>query len=218
MAEATAVKKERVVTKVALTDGREVEFVGTGRVNKEALIDEAKIQRDGDMLVIQAGAVAIRMDFINGDTRTIQVPLDLLARFTAHGALQKFGDELAAPADKPLSPEDMVVAIDDLADRIAKGAWTMRKEGSGGFSGASVVIQAIMEASGKDIATVKAFLQGKLDAAVAKGEKLSRKDLYDSFRRPETKVGAIVQRLEAEKLAKTAKVDADAELEGLKAA
>jgi len=156
--------------------------------------------------------VAIRMDFINGETRTIEVPLDLLAKFTGHGAEQKFGDELAAPSDKPLSPEDMVVAIDDLAERISQGQWSMKREGSGGCAGASVVIQAIMEASGKDMATVKKFLQDKLDGAAARGEKHSRKELYDSFRRPETKVGAIVQRLEAEKLAKSAKVDADAEL------
>lgn len=214
-----AEKKERVATKVTLTDGREVEFVGNRRVLKETLIDASKVQQDGDMLVIQPGAVAIRMDFINGETRTIPVSLALLTRFAGHGAEQKFGDELAAPSDKPLSPEDMVVAIDELAERIGQGEWSARREGTGNsFAGASVVIQALVEASGKTVDAIKTFLKGKLDAAEARGEKLSRKDLYDSFRAPNTKVGQIIARIEAERLAKSAKVDGDAalsELQGL---
>ena len=42
-------------------------------------------------------------------------------------------------------------------------------------------------------------LQGKLDAAKARGEKLSRQELYNSFRNPATKTGAIIKRLEEEK-------------------
>jgi hypothetical protein len=80
------------------------------------------------------------------------------------------------------------------------------------------VIKAFMEASGKDQASVKAFLNGMLEAAKLKGEKLSRKDLYDSFRNPATKVGKIIDRLEKERLSSTAKVDADAVLEAAMAA
>jgi hypothetical protein len=64
------------------------------------------------------------------------------------------------------------------------------------------------EATGKDVATVKAYLQKKLDADSA----LTRRALYDSFRVAGTKTGVIIKRMEDAKLAKVAKVDADAEL------
>jgi hypothetical protein len=69
-----------------------------------------------------------------------------------------------------------------------------------------------LEASSKTLEQVKAFLQKKLDDAKARNEKLSRKELYDSFRNPTSKVGKIVERLEKERLASSAKVDADAAL------
>lgn len=210
--EAVATKSKTEYTKVTLTDGREVQFAGKRKVNKETLIDESKIVLDGDVMQISAGAISVRMDFRNGDTRTLPLPLSLLARFAGHGGEQKFGDELATTADKPLSEEDMVIAIDDLYAEISKGSWGKgRAAGGGGVSGASVVVQAIAEATGKDIATVKAYLQKKLDADPA----LTRRALYDSFRVATTKTGQIIKRLEEAKLAKTAKVDADAELENV---
>jgi hypothetical protein len=207
-----APKSKTEVLAVQMTDGRTVNFAGKRKVNKETLIDETKFVIDGDVIQLQAGAVAIRMDFRNGATRTIPLPLFLLARFAGHGAEQKFGDELAAPADAPLSEEDMVIAIDDLNATIQSGSWGKgRASGGGGVSGASLVVQAIMEASGKDLETVKAYLQKKLDA----DKDLTRRALYDSFRVAGTKTGIIIKRLEEAKLAKTAKVDADAELSNI---
>lgn len=208
--EAVAKKSKTEYTKVLMRDGREVEFAGKRKVNKETLIDESKIVIEGDVLQLQAGAVVVRMDFRNGETRSLMLPLELIARFAGHGGEQKYGDELAAPADKPLSEDDMVIAIDDLDAEIQKGSWGKgRAAGGGGVSGASIVVQAIMEATGKDLETVKAYLQKKLDSDPA----LTRRALYDSFRVATTKTGAIIKRLEEAKLAKTAKVDADAELE-----
>jgi len=196
-------------TKVLMKDGREVVFAGKRKVNKETLIDEGKIEVEGGVMQLTEGAVSIRMDFRNGDTRTYPLPLSLLAQFAGHGGEQKFGDELASPADKPLSEEDMVIAVDDLNSEIQKGNWGKgRAAGGGGVSGASVVVQAIMEATGKDLATVKAYLDKKIAAT----EGLTRRALYDSFRVKGTKTGVIIERIEAEKLAKTAKVDADAAL------
>lgn len=207
-----AEKPKTEVTAVTMTDGRVVNFAGKRKVNKETLIDESKIAVDGSLIQLEAGAVSIRMDFRNGETRTITAPLSLLAKFAGHGMEQKFGDELASPADKPLSEEDMVIAIDDLDAEIQKGKWGKgRASGGGGVSGASVVVQAIMEATGKDLATVKAYLQKKLDTT----EGLTRRGLYDSFRVAGTKTGEIIARLEANKVAKAAKVDADAELAGI---
>ena len=60
------------------------------------------------------------------------LPLSLLARFAGHGAEQKFGDELATTADKPLTEEDMVLAIDDLNAQIQSGKWGAGRASSGG--------------------------------------------------------------------------------------
>jgi len=198
-------------TTVKMTDGREVQFAGKRKVNKETVIDESKIvldEKDG-LLQFEPGAISIRMDFRNGDTRLISLPLSLIGRFAGHGGEQKFGDELATPADKPLSEEDMVIAIDDLNAEIQAGKWGKgRAAGGGGVSGASLVVQALMEVTGKDMATIKAYLQKKLDS----DKELTRRALYDSFRVAGTKTGIVIKRLEDAKLAKSAKVDADAEL------
>ena len=198
-------------TTVKMTDGREVQFAGKRKVNKETVIDESKIaldEKDG-LLQFDPGAVSIRMDFRNGETRLISLPLSQMARFAGHGGEQKFGDELATPADKPLSEEDMVIAIDDLNAEIQAGKWGKgRAAGGGGVSGASLVVQALMEVTGKDMATIKAYLQKKLDS----DKELTRRALYDSFRVAGTKTGIVIKRLEDAKLAKSAKVDADAEL------
>lgn len=211
----TKTKREPAeIVAVQMTDGRTANFAGKRKVSKETVIDDSKIVIEGDVMQIQAGAVSVRMDFRNGETRLLPLPLSLLARFAGHGGEQKFGDELATPSDKPLSEDDMVIAIDDLYSDIAAGKWGKgRAAGGGGVSGASIVVKAIMEASGKDLATVKAFLQKKLDA----DKELSRQALYSSFRAPGTKTGIIIKRMEDEKLAKTSKVDADAALDELEA-
>jgi hypothetical protein len=216
MAEA---KKKAEVQEVEMQDGRKVGFAGKRKVLKETLIDESKIVVDGDTVTLTDGAVAVRMDFRNGASLVLPLKASMIARFAGHGGEQKYGDELAAPADKPLSEDDMVEAIQALHEQLFdKGEWRVVSEGGGGFAGASIVVKALAEASGKSIEAVKAFLNGKLDAAKAKGEKLSRKELYDSFRNPNSKVGQIIKRMEDERLAKESKVDADAELDELSAA
>lgn len=217
---AAAPKKERIATKVKMTDGREVEFVGSQKLKKDTVLDESKIQLDeaSGMLVVQAGAVSVRMDFLHGETRLIPIPLSLFCYFTGHGGEQKLGDNLAAKKGEQLSLEDMVVATDDLAEAFANGKWSQRREGEGGFAGASIVIKAWMEVSGRSQEEVKNFLNGKLEAAKAKGETLSRAQLYASFKSPTTKIGQVIRRLEEEQLAKGAKVDADAMVEEFMAA
>ena len=196
---------------VVMPDGRTVSFPGKRKVMKETLIDPEKIELDeaSGIVQMQRGAVRIRMDYRHGVTRTYSPPLSLYARFLGHGGEQKYGDELATTADKPLSEEDMVIATDDLDTEIQKGNWgKARGAGGGGVSGASTVIQAIMEATGKDLATVKAYM----DKKIASTEGFSRQALYASFRVEGTKTGAIIKRLEAGRVAKAAKVDADAAL------
>lgn len=204
MTEATEVKAKKAapeVTAVTMGDGRVVNFTGKAQLNKEVV-------EEGD------APVGVRFDFRNGESRYFDLyTTKLLAQLAAHGAKQKIGDETAGISDV----DDMVVAIDAMLERLAKGDWSKARAAGDGFSGASVVIRAVAEATGKSVADVKAFLDGKLAAAEAKGEKLTRKDLYDSFRKPGTKTGEIIARLENEKKAKAAKFDGDdlaAELAG----
>lgn len=205
--EEKSTKRKTEVEVVKMEDGREVGFAGRRKMVKETLIDESKIVADSNTVTFQEGAVTVRLNFRNGSVRTFSPPVSLYAKLTGHGGEQKLGDETAGE-DKI---DDMILSVDDLMDHLSKGEWGIQRE-AGGFSGASIVIRAICEASGKSVEDVKAFLQKKLDAAKAKNEKLSRKDLYDSFRNPNSKTGQIIARMEQEERAKSAKVDADAAL------
>jgi hypothetical protein len=197
-------KRVTEYTTVEMGDGRKVEFAGKRKLSKEVMIDR------------EAKTVALRLDFRNGETRTVVPHEDLVLDLIGHGLSQKIGDEAAGEENV----DDMVLAIDNAVERHAAGSWSTRKEGEGAggsFSGASVVIRAIMEATGRDQPTVKAFLDKKLAEAEAKGEKLTRQALYTSFRNPESKTGKIIQRLEAEKAQKNSKLNADAEVAELAA-
>jgi len=215
MAEAaTATKSKTEYTPVVMTDGRTVQFAGKKKMDKNIVIDESKVMTEGDVIQFQAGAVGVRIDFLNGETRTYLPPLSLYAQFLGHGTSQKYGDETATTADKPLTVEDMIIATDDLDSTIQAGNWgRARSAGGGGVSGAAIVVRAIMEATGKDLEFVKAYIQRKLEA----DKDLTRKALYDSFRVVGTQTGDIIKRLEDEKRSKEAKVDADAELAAMQA-
>ena len=188
-ATATPAKPKTEYEKVGMRDGREVEFPGKRQVQKSVTVDEA------------AGTVSVRFDFRNGDTATIsshELPGETQLLALGHGLSQKCGDE-AAGAKKI---EDIVAAVTDMMGKLKKGEWRVPSTAGDSFSGTHIVIQAICEATGKSVEQVKAFLQGKLDAAKAAGASLSRQELYASFRRPDSKVAAIISRLEAEDAAK----------------
>ncbi len=181
------------VESVKMTDGRVVDFPGKRKLQKESF-------------VTADGQVQVRLDFRNGETRLFTIPPQLLAKFAAHGAEQKLGDEMAGlkGADgKEADIDDAVLAIDELIDRLYNGEWNQRKE-SNGLAGTSVLIRALVELYGgqKSVEQVKAFLKDKSQA-----EKLAL--------RQSARVKPIVERLEAEKAAKGSKVDADALLAGL---
>ena len=193
-------KVERVEEVVKMSDGRTVIFVNKKRMLKETIIDGDK--------------VTVRIDFRNGETRSWVIPASLKNRCAGHGAEQKLGDETAGE-DKL---EDMVMAIDDLIERLNKGEWTTVRAAGDSFSGASVVIRALVAVTQKPIQTIKDFLQKKLDNAKAKGETLTRKALYDSFRDPRTPVGMKIRELEDADRSKATGFDASAALDELKAA
>lgn len=180
---AESAKKERVVTKVTMTDGRDVEFVGKRKLLKETIIE-------GEI-------VGVRLDFINGETRTFTCPAELLLQAAGHGLEQKLGDETAGVTDV----DDQVMAVDELIERLAQGQWTTQRS-SGGISGTSVLYKALVEAyPNRNPEELKAYLKTK-----SHGEKLAL--------RASSKLKPIVDRLEAEKAA-GGKVDAQALLSEL---
>lgn len=194
---ATAPAKSKTeYTTVRMEDGRDVQFAGTRQVDKTSLIDVA------------AGTAAVRFDFRNGKTITLaanELTPETQLTALAHGLSQKVGDEWSGTKDI----EDIVLTAEAIVTRLKKDGWSAPREAGDSLSGASVVIRAIVEATGKTVEAVKAFLDGKIEAAKARGEKLTRQELYSSFRNPASKTGQIIKRLEEEKAAKATKFSAD---------
>ncbi len=183
---ATAPKKEVELNMVTMTDGRVVEFAGKRKLLKCSFTDDK--------------GVGVRLDFVNGQTRTFYIPEPLLHKFAAHGAEQKLGDETAGVED----PDDMVMAIDDLIDRLYNGDWTAKREASA-MAGASILAKALCQSSGKTLDAVRAFLATKSQA-----EKVAMRN--------NPKIAPIVAELEAikNKNKKPAKeVDTDSLLDAL---
>ncbi len=179
-------KTETQVETVTMTDGRVVDFAG-----KRKLLKESSVNADGK--------VQVRLDFRNGETRLFTLPDNLLAKFAAHGAEQKLGDEIAGLNDV----EDCVLAVDELIDRLYNGEWSVKREASG-MAGTSVLVRALVEHTGKTVEQIKQFLSGKSQA-----EKVALRN--------NPKIKPIVERIEAEKASKKANVDTDAMLGELEA-
>ena len=176
---------------VKMDDGKMVEFSGKRKLVKTSTIDEA------------TGEVIIRLDFSNGEYRVYNVVPKLMAKFAAHGAEQKIGDEIAGVQDV----EDCVAAIDELLIRLEKGEWNLKRE-AGGLSGASILAKAMIEMTGKSKTDIATFLASKSHA-----EKIAL--------RTNKRLVPIIQRLEAEKASRSkggkTVVDSDALLDSLEA-
>jgi hypothetical protein len=138
---ATADSKKETVVK--MTDGRSVTFVGKKRLLKDSFVDEA-------------GKVSVRLDFVNGETRTFVCPDSLIAKAAGHGLEQKLGDQIAGEDDV----DDAVLAIDKLISKLEIGEWNSPRE-AGGMSGTSVLLQALVRLSGKSKEDMMAFLKDK---------------------------------------------------------
>ena len=183
---------EPQVTTVKMSDDRLVDFAG-----KKQMLKESFVTADGK--------VQVRLDFRNGETRLYTVPDALMLKHAAHGAEQKLGDEIAGlkKADgSDADIEDKILAIDELVDRLYGGEWNTRKESSG-MAGTSVLIRALCELYSKPVEAIKTFLKDKSQA-----EKMALRN--------NAKVKPIVERLEAERVAKAgSKVDSDGLLAGL---
>ena len=174
MTEVTEAKKSTVEKiPVTMTDGRVVDFNKKQKLVKTSTIDE------------EAGVISLQMDFANGETRTFNMPASLILRFAAHGAEQKLGDATAGESDL----SDAVLAVESLIKQLESGEWSAKRE-AGAFSGTSILIQALIEASGKTVEDIKTFLSTK-----SQTEKLAL--------RKSDKLKPIIERLEAAKASKS---------------
>lgn len=173
MDDAPAKAEKRQIT---MKDGRVVPFNQKQKLIKTSTITEDKI--------------SVQLDFDNGESRVFTMRDDMVDKFAAHGAEQKLGDEIAGEADI----DDCVVAVDDLISRLNNGEWNVGRAASGGFSGVSILIKALVEATGKSLEDIKSWLAPKTQA-----EKLA-------LRRAD-QLKPIIERLEAEK-AKNSKAPA----------
>ena len=160
---------------VKMSDGRSVSFAGKRKAIKTSSF--------------AGGIVTVRIDFRDGQVGTYTVPANLIEDSACHGAEQKYGDSYAGVE----SIDDMILACEKVQENLSKGDWSARVEGSG-ITGTSVLARALVEATGKTMEAVKAFLAGKTQA-----DKMAL--------RQSAKLRPIVERLEAEKVAKSAKVD-----------
>ncbi|QGH72977.1 MAG: hypothetical protein [Siphoviridae sp. ctdEk19] len=173
---------ETVYETVKMQDERVVDFPGKTRLLKTSYQDDQ-------------GRLCVRLDWRNGETRVFAMQESLKDRFALHGAEQKLGDETAGVKEL----DDAILAVDELIDRLAAGEWGTKREASG-FAGASILLRALVEATGKTTEEARDFLKGRTQA-----EKMA---LRNSGR-----LKPIVDRLEAEKASKGQKVDTDALLD-----
>lgn len=201
VAETKPAKSKTVYTSVTMTDGRKVDFPGTRKTMKDVLADEA------------GAFIGVRFDYVSGETRTLllsELDPSITTYASCHGLLQKVGDESSGVTEI----DDIVLTTDEMLARLRSGSWDAARASGDSMAGASLVIKALIEASkteknpaGKTAAEIKAALDAKLEAGKEAG--LTRQKLYASFRNPTSKVGQIIRRLEDERAAKGASVDAD---------
>src|SRR6266404_6194155 len=197
-----APKKAREVEKVKMEDGREVEFVGKSKIQKDFLIadkswDELSSEEKATSPISQA---AIRIDFRNGTTRQYPLNPALALQYAGHGALQKYGDELAGEDAPDL--DDWAASTDRLHERLSAGEWTKARVG-GGMAGTSVLIQALMEFTGRTSEEVRLHIK---DWTPQQKQQL----------RMDPEIKPIVDKIEKEKAAKATNVDVGALKESLR--
>lgn len=151
---------------------RVVSFPENTKVKKEVLFDSA------------GKATGVRFDFANGESDTTSledlVKWGLFERSAAHGISQKLGDSYASKD----SVDDCQETYMETKLQLSQGKWAEGREGGG--AGSSVLLKALVEATGQTPEAVRATL-----ATLSPKEKL--------VLRAEPQLQPIIQRLEAEK-------------------
>jgi hypothetical protein len=202
-------KTKREVESVKMEDGREVEFLNPkkegqkGQQFKKDLLLNGKPWDDATAEEKANGHVnhlAVRFDFRNGTTRTYPANPSLALQGLGHGLLQKYGDELAGEDAPDL--DDWAATTDRLHERLTAGEWTKARIG-GGMGGTSVLLQALMEFTGRTADEVRDHIK---DWTPQQKQAL----------RNDPDIKPIVDKIEKEKASKAAHVDTSALKQSLK--
>lgn len=170
-AEVKPAKKEAVVETVKMADGTLLDFTGKKKVQKDSFVDDG-------------GNIMVRLAFRNGKQLQCTLPASLVQKSAAHGLEQKLGDATAGEEDL----EDAVLAVEALIKRVEAGEWTKERDANS-MSGTSVLLQAMVEVTGKAVEGLKAWLATKTQA-----QKIALRD--------SEKFAKVVTRIEAERKAK----------------
>lgn len=168
-ATATTITPKPEYELVHMLDGRRVEFAGKRVVLKTGLKNEN-------------GTLSLRLDFRNGESRTVQLNPDLMEDFALHGAAQKYGDATAGLTDL----EDMVMAVDDMEARLSEGNWNAGRRAGESLAGASVLVRALVEVYKQPVEAVKARVSG-----FSQAQKLAMRAM--------PQLADVIARIEAEK-------------------
>lgn len=121
-----------------------------------------------------------------------KIPAEVQRALTLHGIAQKVGDD-AAGVDEP---EDIASAFETMREQLYAGQWTTERA-KGEFTGATIFIKAVAEVTSQSMEKVKEIL-----AKLSPSDKAQLK--------ANAKVKSVIDRLEAEKLAKAGPVDSEA--------
>lgn len=180
--------------KVKMTDGREIDFPSKRTMQREVLTN--------------GSTVKVRFDYINGETRTFDVPEQHMLYSAGFGFGHKLGGSLAGTKENPLTVEDTIEQVDNLYARLSTtNDWNTTALG-GDATGGHIVVQALMEATGKSKTETREYIDGILakDAARVAGTEekpLSRQALYKAFRANQRLI-PIIRKLEDAQSAKRA--------------
>lgn len=185
MSEAQEKKAAPVINTVTMEDGRVIDFVGKRKILKSSSLV------DGKLITV--------IDFANGKSVNFVAPQEILAQLAGHGAEQKLGDAAAGAEDL----DDAFEAVQELATRLGRGEWNVKRESSGA-SGASILVKALCKLyPARTVEQIREFLSNKTHA-----EKMALRN--------SEKVRPIVEELEAARAKKPGNViDTDALMQGL---
>lgn len=195
---------EQIAPETAAPKAKKEVVIETVTMKDGSIVDFAGNKQMLKSDVVVDGMPGVRFDFRNGETRTVTIDLGGLSeKYAQHGLKQKIGDETAGYKDLG----DAVMAVDDLIDRLTKGEFNATREANA-MAGASILLQALAEVFSKDVAVLKPWLAAKTNE--------QKKAL-----KADPKVAPVIQRIEAERAAKSAgkaKVDVGGLLDELAAA
>jgi hypothetical protein len=121
-----------------------------------------------------------------------KIPQEVQLQLALHGIAQKVGDDAAGVED----PDDIASAFETMRDQLYAGQWSTERA-KGEFTGVGMLVRAVAEVTSQPVDKVKARL-----AEMSATDKAQLK--------ANAKVKAVIERMEAEKLAKAGPVDSEA--------